>query len=177
MKVWIRVDAPSKKCKRCGYSFKPNTGKQVFCTEKCQRLDANIRHKEKKRHGGVKEKLIKEKGRVCARCGKIGDSSNIQGHHITGDNQDHEHQELLCLSCHAKHHVIWKHKLKSLDAESIFNAIQSSKTVEEASTKLGVSRSFLRKERKRLGIFTKPCRRCGEMFTPSPSHRHVCMKC
>ncbi len=73
--------------------------KSLTCKQKI-----NKRHKEKMRHGGIKQKLIQENGLVCSRCGIEGGSSDIVGHHVNGNPKDHDHQELVCRSCHVKKH-------------------------------------------------------------------------
>jgi hypothetical protein len=69
-------------------------------------LDQVSEYSDLVRHGGERSKLIKKHGHVCYMCGC--ESERIVAHHVTLNKEDHEHQVLLCLSCHAKLHAMIK---------------------------------------------------------------------
>lgn len=140
------------------------------------RRATNLAYKERTRHGGIKEKLIVSTGRFCSKCGKEGDSFEIVGHHITGNPNEHDKQELLCRSCHFTLHLLLKPKMV-LDRESIKEAIASTTSVDDAAAMLGVSRSKLYKERKRLGMFDQPCPTCGKVFEKNRDNLVYCSEC
>lgn len=60
--------------------------------------------KDKIRHGGKRRELIQQNGLTCSLCGKTGEDSRIDVHHVTFDKHDHSRQILLCASCHTKVH-------------------------------------------------------------------------
>ena len=64
-------------------------------------------YKDEIRHGGKRaEIIIKQKG-LCFMCNKdtsLG-NKNAHLHHYNFDSTDHEHQVLVCNSCHAKIHL------------------------------------------------------------------------
>jgi len=93
-----------KRCDECNNLFQPKTVRSAYCSEGCIKKAANRRYKDKTRHGGAREELIKKYGLVCSNCGKVGNRSNIHAHHTSFDTTDHEGQVLLCRSCHSREH-------------------------------------------------------------------------
>jgi len=115
MKILVEGNFENRKCVQCGTEFEPKRRKHIFCSKVC----ANRSSKDKTRHGKQREKLISENGRVCSKCGKIGNRFEIVAHHTTFDNKDHKKQKLLCRSCHAKEHKLGEARipLKTLTCE------------------------------------------------------------
>jgi DNA-directed RNA polymerase subunit RPC12/RpoP len=112
--------------------------------------DINIRHKDKKRHGGRRYELISKYGYKCSDCGKESNEFDIIAHHVSGNNQDHENQVLLCRACHCRvHHSVEK---KPLTREQIEEAIATSRNLFEACKRLGINRASLYAKRKKLGL-------------------------
>jgi len=185
----MRKNIAPRYCEECRKKFYPTGNNQKFCRKKCQEVheakhinkdrkhEANLKHKEKSRHGNGKERLVAQYGLVCSKCGKTGDSFEITGHHTTGDKNEHEYQELLCRSCHAKAHDLGQYKIKIVDKESIQKAIADSKGLDEAAAKLGISRSFLRKQRIHYGLYDQPCKKCGRIYPKSEECRKYCPEC
>lgn len=62
--------------------------------------ESDARYKDKTRHAGKRKELIDEHGYVCFNCGCGGTPHSIVAHHSTFEADRHEHQELLCRSCH-----------------------------------------------------------------------------
>jgi len=146
-----------KPCKECNALFQPVTQKIQFCSSACRKRavyrskhKANIKYKDKTRHAGKREELIHKTGLTCTKCGKVGSSYQIVAHHITGNNQEHEHQELLCRACHCRLHQSVEKKV--VTAEQIDKAIKTTKNLDEAAKKVGLNRSSLFQKRKKLGL-------------------------
>lgn len=115
--------------------------------------ECNIRHKDKKRHGGIRMKLIEQFGLICSRCGKEGTEFDIVTHHSTWDNTDHSEQELLCRACHCReHHSVDK---KPLSKEQILLAIQEGGSMIRAEKILGISKETLYRKRKEYNLVIK----------------------
>jgi hypothetical protein len=107
-------------------------------------------YRDKVRHGGIKQQLVDKHGLVCQKCGKQSTSFDIVAHHITGDNQDHSQQELLCRACHCRlHQSVPK---KHISKEQIEMAIKTTKNLDEACKILGINRSSLYHKRKKFGL-------------------------
>ena len=61
-------------------------------------------YKDKTRHDGKRKELLEGRNYTCAKCKETKNSYQLVAHHTTFDANDHECQELLCRSCHAKVH-------------------------------------------------------------------------
>lgn len=111
------------------------------------------RVKDQKRHGGKRNELLNVNGPKCDMCGVVKKPKDIVAHHITGNNQEHEQQQLLCRKCHKRLHLMQYHPgRKNISKEQIVDAINSSKDLEEASSKLGIARCTLYQKRKEFGL-------------------------
>jgi hypothetical protein len=148
-----------KNCKKCGKIFQPLTQRVQFCSMSCRRRAlyevkkrADAKYKDKTRHGGKRQELIRKEGLTCSKCGKIGNSFQIIAHHITLNPEDHSKQELLCRSCHCRLHH--SNEKKPLTKEQIEMAISTTKNLNEACEILGVNRASLYAKRKRLGLIS-----------------------
>lgn len=130
------------------------------------------RYKDEKRHGGKRGELLALFGPRCSACGHEGGENEIVAHHIRGNPLDHSLQILLCRSCHASLHMDGTDK-KPVKPSHVREAIGSTDTLEDAASKVGLSRSVLLERRKRFGI-GKPCRHCLVEFMPTPKLRHYC---
>ena len=63
-------------------------------------------HKDKIRHGKLRVEIIKKQNGLCYMCGKNTLLKNKDAHvHHYNFDKDHEHQVLVCNSCHAKIHL------------------------------------------------------------------------
>ena len=114
------------------------------------KYEANLKYKDKTRHGGKREELIEENGLKCSECGKEGNRFQIVAHHETFNKFDHSKQVLLCRACHCRfHHSKEKKPLTKKDIEM---AISTTKNLDEACKILGVNRASLYQKRKRLGL-------------------------
>ena len=155
----IPIILQEKSCNKCKKVFQPKTQRVKFCSEPCRRKSAyevkrkaDSKYKDKIRHGGKREELVKRDGLICIKCGKVGNSFQIVAHHVTGNNQDHSKQELLCRACHCRlHHSNDK---KPLTKEQIEMAISTTRNLNEACKILGVNRSSLYVKRKELSLIT-----------------------
>lgn len=114
-KRWYRANLEKAKATRKAYywsdpeRFKAKTKKwRLENLEKAKATSNTV--KDNLRHGGKRSELIKENGLVCSSCGKSGGSFDIVAHHTTFKKTDHENQELLCRSCHAKIHRVGNDK-------------------------------------------------------------------
>jgi len=132
--------------------------------------ESDREYKDKVRHGGRRKELLKENGFKCSKCGKTEYSFNIVAHHTTFDSKEHEYQELLCRSCHAKIH---SKERKPLSKEDIKKAITSTLILDDAAKKLGITRSNLRKRRIKFNL-QKLCFTCKSFFVPTPKLRRYC---
>jgi len=98
-----------KEKRKTRYHSNPELYKQQsaewYRNNKKRALAWHQENKDKKRHGGIKKKLIKENGKVCSKCGKITDGKDLHAHHVTFNSKDHEKQILVCNSCHGKIHI------------------------------------------------------------------------
>ena len=94
----------NRTCQECGRRFEPKTSRSKYCSDVCSKIAENRRYKDKLRHGGKRQELIKRDGLICSKCGKSGNEFEIVAHHSEFDKYDHENQVLLCRSCHAKEH-------------------------------------------------------------------------
>lgn len=169
MKVIIaRVDGKriplvlqEKNCIFCNKLFQPKQQRTRCCSPICKvrqyqkenpniKKKADLKYKDKVRHDYKREELIQKTGLICTECGKVGNSYQIVAHHITGNNQEHEHQKLLCRACHCRlHQSIPK---KNVTKEQIERAIKSTKNLDEACKVLGINRSSLYWKRKKFGM-------------------------
>lgn len=151
-----------KFCKRCGSEFNLKHPAERFCFA-CRAKRAHemkrirdARYKDKKRHGGKRARLIEKNGLICNRCSKVGTRYDIHTHHINHD-KDHEYQEMLCRSCHAKAHGFGDEArlrailLDSIPRETVEDALRG-KRIKDAHKVLGISRSALFKIRKKYGF-------------------------
>jgi len=109
---------------------------------------------DKIRHGGLKSELVETLGLKCSNCRKEGNTFEIIAHHITGDNTEHEHQDLLCRACHMKLHGIQANPSLYLrfTKEDVAKAIDSTKRLKDAQEKLGVSKTGLYRLRKHYDL-------------------------
>lgn len=146
-----------RECEFCKRIFQPKQQRTRFCSGLCSRRQykkdnpsEDKKYKDKIRHGGKREELIKENGFKCVKCGKEGNSYQIVAHHITFNNQDHSEQELLCRACHCRLHH--SNEKKPLTREQIDGAIKSSPNLFEACKELGLNRSSLYQKRRKLGL-------------------------
>ena len=112
--------------------------------------ECNLRYKDKNRHAGKRYELISKYGYVCSECGKQSTEFDIIAHHVSGNNNDHDNQVLLCRACHCKLHH--SNEKKPFTAIQIEEAINSSKNLFEVCRKLGLNRSSLYQKRKKLGL-------------------------
>lgn len=99
-----------KKCRKEYYWSDPERwrekAKQYRINHKEEKSVKDSIYKDKIRHGGKRAELLEQNGCVCSKCGKETNSFNITAHHKTFNSSEHEHQELLCRSCHFKiHHL------------------------------------------------------------------------
>ena len=171
-----------RKCARCGGVIsKAKDVRSKYCTDKC-RMDAfreskrkrDSEYKDRVRHGGKRSELLEQKGAICSVCGNAFEPSRIHAHHITHNPQEHDKQDLLCVSCHATHHLLSDNPRKrDITEEEILSAFASSKTLADAARKLSVNRSTIRKWRNQYNI-GKQCRNCGKVFSPSDHLKHYC---
>ncbi len=165
-----------RECIQCNKKFNPPRLESLTCSKKCWRkiyyrkyaeywksktkewrlnnlsrkAKNDSAYKDKVRHGSIKQKLIESNGLTCSQCGVLGNSFQIVAHHITGNNKEHEYQELLCRSCHCRLHH--SNEKKPLTKEQIEMAISTTKNLDEACKILGVNRASLYWKRKRLNL-------------------------
>jgi len=115
-----------KNCKRCNEPFKPNSGRQLYC-EPCQREVNTERCKDRYRKtyqrkgynqyrennnnwkngiGVFKDIAYNSLPRLCNRCGS---TRFLVVHHRDHNksNNDLSNLEILCKSCHQKHHKVY----------------------------------------------------------------------
>lgn len=129
-------------------------GKKWRLENKEKKSKTEKEYHDKTRHGSKKESSISENGLKCSRCGVKKDNRfDIIMHHKTFNNQEHEHQELLCRSCHAKIHMRAKpNNLKEVTKEEIIKAIESTKNLFDACKSLGICRATLYDKRKKFNL-------------------------
>lgn len=150
-----------KECAFCKKMFQPKQQRTQYCSNICSvrqyqvnnpevKKKADKKYKDKVLHGNKRTELIQKTGLVCVKCGKIGSSFQIVAHHITGNNQEHDHQELLCRACHCRLHQSVPKKL--VTKEQIEVAIKTTKNLDEACKLLGINRSSLYWKRKKFGL-------------------------
>jgi AraC-like DNA-binding protein len=139
-------------CKQCGGEFSTNRKNSVFCSHKCLKKWGNIHYKDKIRHGGKRSSLLTNVGVKCSQCGCEGTTFDIVAHHLTGNNQDHEHQVLLCRSCHMKLHTAIRGDIKPISREDMRRVIEESQSIAEAAAKLGLSKATMYEKRKKYGL-------------------------
>lgn len=148
-----------RKCVICGEEFVPKRVDSYCCSKKCwtkkDRIknkkkirERDIEYKDRIRHGGKRSELLNGKKKYkCAICGYSGTGFEIVAHHLSGDNQDHEHQIQLCRKCHAKVHDLGSKRKKEISKEQLQEAFDKFHLLEDVCKYLGITRSFLRKKR------------------------------
>jgi len=153
------INRPSRKCVICGVEFNPKRVNSYCCSKKCwlkkDRIknkknirERDIKYKDRIRHGGKRSELLNgKKAYRCSMCGVIGSGFDIVAHHVSGDNQDHEHQIQLCRKCHANIHHLGDYKRKVITKEQLSEALSKFQQLEDVCKYLGITRSFLRKKR------------------------------
>jgi len=142
-------------CNNCQKEFEPRRASTFNC-DVCIKKLANRKYKNKMRHGGKREELIKENGLICYRCGKTGNRFSIVTHHIGGDSENHRKQVNLCRSCHFKIHDILGYRndikrVRELTKEMVENALKD-RELENACEILGITRSALYKIRRAYNL-------------------------
>jgi len=142
-------------CNNCQKEFEPRRASTFNC-DVCIKKLANRKYKNKMRHGGKREELIKKDGLICYRCGKTGNRFEIITHHLTRNSDDHRKQVNLCRSCHMIIHDISGYRkdiqtVRRITREMVENAIYG-KELEEACRLLDITRSALYKLRKAYNL-------------------------
>jgi 5-methylcytosine-specific restriction endonuclease McrA len=122
-----------------------------------EKRKADLDYHNRTYFGGLKYEALKRDNYSCTVCGESKESKLIV-HHIDETPKDTDVLENLltmCRTCHAKEHHAGELnvKYKNISKEEILEAINSSRTLQEASNKLGIDRSTLRRKRKEFGIY------------------------
>ena len=125
--------------------------REYYKQHKEEKRKADEVYKDKVRHGGLKEELVKKNGLVCSKCGKEGDSFQIVAHHQTFVKTEHDKQELLCRSCHARIHCSGR-LMVDLSKEKLQEALGWKLSLEETARRLNISRWALFERRKLYGF-------------------------
>ena len=104
--------------------------------------------------GGLREHALERDDYKCVKCEA---TKRLIVHHI--DEKPKEVDVLdnlmtLCRACHAREHHSGadNSRYKYITSEQISEAISSTSTLDEAATKLGITRSVLRTKRKAFGM-------------------------
>lgn len=113
----------------------------------------------KSRYGGNQFNVLERDGYACTQCGSQKRSSLVV-HHIDEvvDNTLMENLITLCRACHAKHHHAGELnvKYKQISKEDIEKSIQTTSTLDEAASSLGITRSTLLIKRRLYGMPNMP---------------------
>ena len=107
-KKYYRDNIEQMRKKRKAYYWKDpekwrKQTREYWSTRREEKRSKDNDYKDNIRHGGKRKELL-ENGLLCANCGTEKPSNRLDAHHITHNPAEHEHQELLCKSCHAKEH-------------------------------------------------------------------------
>lgn len=88
---------PERFCGYCEGAFIPNSGRQEYCSRKCQG-DAG---RDRKYFGGKRRTAVGMEQGVCQLCGKK-QRKGLSAHHVFGKENDPENESMvaLCMGCH-----------------------------------------------------------------------------
>ncbi len=142
-------------CNECSQEFFATNASIINC-KSCNKKLRDRRYKDKIRHGGKREKLIKKEGLSCVRCGKVGNRFQIVTHHLTHDSQSHTKQVNLCRACHMRVHDILGYRKDIQIVRKITKAMVeealNGRELEDACKILNITRSALYKLRMKFDL-------------------------